>query len=159
MGVGNYRCTTTANDVVYVDADEVFTSEDPDPHNDDAPFTQSDYRTFDWLDFIEAVKSIACDDWSMWAPGSPFSRDWYEDMRVVAFSRFYLIGLVDWEGYVAVVVSINDEMYDAKGYSLAKHNLHRTAEKMFNRLEDAGYLLRVRSCGWTSAPRTRSLAA
>lgn len=158
MGIGHYRCNTAANEVVYVDHEQIYTTVDPDPDNEDAPFTSSDYRTFDWLDFVDDVKSVVCGGWDMWSSGSPFCRDWYEDMRVVAHSRFYVLGLVEWEGYVAVVVSINEEMWDAKGYSLAKHNITRTADKVFNRLAEHGYTLRVPTSAWTSTVRIQLAA-
>lgn len=149
MGIGNYSCSTEENEVVYIDHDQIFSGggeEDPEEG-----FSASELATFDWIDFRADVTALATRD-PLWASGSPFRTDWYDDMRVIAHSHFYLLGLVDWEGYAALVVSINPEMCYEKGYALAKYNLWRSAERLFVRLAASDFTLRVRSCAWTSSP-------
>lgn len=157
MGIGNYlHYADSPSEMVYITDDQIYSSTTEDL-DEGSMLNDDDLWMFDQMDFRDDVLSLVTSSWDIWKPGSPFHSDLHDGMRVIAHSKLYLLGLVMWEGFAAVIVQVNDERRDYPGYALACHDLPRIAEKVWRNLEES-FTLRVRNCAWTSSSRSRLAA-
>ena len=135
MGIGNYYLD--AAESVYIDKEEVYGEY----------YWEDEFSEFSF--FYDDLISHILD-----ALPPSFHKtkcSWLDrERQLIAESGMFRISIVDWESYFSLNVEVIDDIQCA---SLAKHHLHRTSSRIFDKLNQI-YGLHIRCSAWTSGKRS-----
>ncbi|HMX98812.1 MAG TPA: hypothetical protein PKC44_03410 [Agitococcus sp.] len=142
MGIGNYLLVGAES--VYIDKEQVY---------GENYWLEEDYEfdsKFLFEDLIYHIREAL--------PSSfhDTARCWLDrERQIIAESGMFRVSIVDWDIYFSLNIEIIDDIQIA---SLAKYHLNKTANRIFDKLNQI-YDLRVRDTAWTSGKRTLTQSA